>query len=265
MNAGLIEFDTVSKRFEPRGRGHGGTVEALREVSFAVGAGEFVSIIGPSGCGKTTCLRILAGLEIPSDGDVRVAGAVVNGPARNRATVFQAFNLFPWMPVLENVAFPLKAQGREKKERERLAVSYLQRVELAGFERHYPYQLSGGMQQRVGIARALASEAEILLMDEPFGALDAQTRESLQDELLMILERYSKTVVFITHSIDEAVYLSDRILLLQPRPGQVAEVFDVPFGRNRAERRIRSLPEYGELRQKVADRLKRLAATPAVA
>lgn len=256
MAEAIIEFDRVSKRFSGRGRQRGTEVEALRDVSFTVARGEFVSVIGPSGCGKTTCLRILAGLEAYDAGDVRVQGASLAGPGRDRATVFQSFNLFPWMSVLDNVAFPLKAQRMGKAERRGIARVQLDKVGLGDFVEHFPYQLSGGMQQRVGIARALASRAEILLMDEPFGALDAQTREALQDELLEILERERKTVLFVTHSIDEAVYMSDRILLLHPRPGRLAEVFDVPFGRNRRDDRVRSLPEFGRLRQRVADSLK---------
>lgn len=252
----LIEFNNVSKHYTTKGRSGSRRVEALRDITFTVAKSEFVSIVGPSGCGKTTCLRILAGLETFDSGEVTVAGVPVRGPERNRATVFQSFNLFPWMTVSENIEFPLKVQGMGKEERAAVSQSYVELVGLQEFERHYPYQLSGGMQQRVGIARAFASGAEILLMDEPFGALDAQTREVLQDELLAILQRDKKTVIFVTHSIDEAVYMSDRIALFHPRPGRLSEIFDVPFGPDRPGSRVRSTPEFGALRQRVSDRLK---------
>ncbi|MCC6176999.1 MAG: ABC transporter ATP-binding protein [Chloroflexi bacterium] len=232
-------------------RGAGGVqhVRALDDVTFEVRAGEFVSILGPSGCGKTTTLRILAGLADYTEGAVTVHGARVTGPGRDRAVVFQQFNLFPWKTVLENAEFGLKLQGVPKAERRERTLPYLRLVGLTGFERHYPHQLSGGMQQRVGIARALATNADILLMDEPFASIDAQTRELLQDELLKILEHARKTVVFITHSIDEAVYLSDRVLVFRPRPGAVAASFDVALPKPRYAGHLRAEPRFVEIRE----------------
>jgi len=252
----MIRADQVGKTFVSRGREGTRRVEALRDVRFEVGEREFVSILGPSGCGKTTCLRILAGLTSYDQGDVTVFGKRVTGPGRERAVVFQAFNLFPWKTVIENAEFGLKLQGLAKAERRERTVPYLELVGLTGFEHHYPHQLSGGMQQRVGIARALATNAEILLMDEPFASIDAQTRELLQDELLRILDRAPKTVVFITHSIDEAVYLSDRVLVFRPQPGAVAATFDVDLPAPRWSYKARSDTRFVSIREAAWDALR---------
>jgi NitT/TauT family transport system ATP-binding protein len=217
---------------------------------------EFLSILGPSGCGKTTCLRILAGLTNLDAGRVQVMGKTVTGPGRERAFVFQAFNLFPWKTVLENAEFGLKLQGIPTSERRERTRPYLDLVGLSRFEDHYPHQLSGGMQQRVGIARALATNAPILLMDEPFASIDAQTRELLQDELLKILDRANKTVVFITHSIDEAVYLSDRVLVFRPRPGAVAATFEVDLDKPRWTYKARSDPRFVRVREEAWEALR---------
>jgi ABC-type nitrate/sulfonate/bicarbonate transport system ATPase subunit len=229
---------------------------ALENVTFDVAEREFVSILGPSGSGKTTCLRILAGLTTYDSGTVTVRGQRVLGPGRDRAVVFQAFNLFPWKTVLANAEFGLKMQGVPAAERRERARLFLDLVGLRKFERHYPHQLSGGMQQRVGIARALAADADILLMDEPFASIDAQTRELLQDELLKILERAQKTVVFVTHSIDEAVYLSDRVLVFRPRPGAVAATFDVALPKPRWSYRARSHPRFVDVREQAWEALR---------
>jgi NitT/TauT family transport system ATP-binding protein len=252
----VIRFDRVGKTFVSPGRGAPESVVALDDVSFEVAEREFVSILGPSGSGKTTCLRILAGLTDYDRGTVSVGGRRISGPGRDRAVVFQAFNLFPWKTVFENIEFGLKMQGVPGPERRERIRPYIELVGLTKFERHYPHQLSGGMQQRVGIARALATNADILLMDEPFASIDAQTRELLQDELLKILSRAKKTVVFITHSIDEAVYLSDRVLVFRPRPGAVAATFEVDLPQPRWTYRVRSDPRFVHIRENAWEALR---------
>ena len=249
MSADIIRFEGVGKSFVGRGRQAGQIVRALDDVNFEAREREFLSILGPSGCGKTTCLRILAGLTDFDEGRVTVHGKDVIGPGRDRAMVFQSFNLFPWKSVQDNVEFGLKLQGISAAERRDRIRPYVELVGLRGFENHYPHQLSGGMQQRVGIARALATNADILLMDEPFASIDAQTRELLQDELLKILDRAQKTVVFITHSIDEAIYLSDRVLVFRPRPGGVAATFDIDLPKPRWTYKARSEPRFVQLRE----------------
>ena len=206
-------------------------VQALREVNLTVGAGEFVSLIGPSGCGKTTLLRVIADLEPLSAGTVLVNGVSPHEArlARAYGYVFQAPALFPWRTVLGNVMLPLQIQGVEKSQRRAIAVEHLERVGLKGFESKYPWQLSGGMQQRVSIARALAFEPQILMMDEPFGALDEITRDRLNEQLQQLWQRERRTVVFVTHSISEAVYLSTKIVVMSPRPGRIVKVIDSPL------------------------------------
>jgi NitT/TauT family transport system ATP-binding protein len=230
--AALIEFDRICKTFPARGDDE--PVEALKDVSLSINEGEFITVLGPSGCGKTTLLRILAGLEPYDAGDVRVNGTSVTGPGPERAMVFQSFALMPWAKIVENVAFGLELRGVEKAEREATAMRLIELVGLKGFERRLPGELSGGMQQRVGLARALAVDPRILLMDEPFGALDEQTRRLLQEELLAIWEASRKTVIFITHSMEEAVLLGDKIVLMSPRPGRIVDIVDVPLPRPRA-------------------------------
>jgi NitT/TauT family transport system ATP-binding protein len=209
-------------------------VLALSDVSLSVDAGEFVAIVGPSGCGKTTLLNIIAGLLTHDEGVVSIDGAAVHGPGINRAVVFQHASLLPWRTIAGNVRYGMELQKRFDAAtiRERTQ-AFVTLVGLAGFERHYPSELSGGMQQRVNLARALASDPAVLLMDEPFAALDAQTREHMQLELLKIWSQARKTVVFITHQINEAVYLADRVAVMSPRPGRIKGVFDVPFSRPR--------------------------------
>jgi NitT/TauT family transport system ATP-binding protein len=257
MTGEVIRFEGVGKMFVSKA--HDGSlrsVQALKDVTFDVREREFLSVLGPSGCGKTTCLRILAGLASADAGRVVVMGKPVTGPGRDRAVVFQGFNLFPWKTVLENAEFGLKLQRVPFKERRERTRPYLDLVGLGRFEDHYPHQLSGGMQQRVGIARALATNAPILLMDEPFASIDAQTRELLQDELLKILDRANKTVVFITHSIDEAVYLSDRVLVFRPRPGAVAASFEVELDRPRWSYKARSDPRFVQVREEAWEALR---------
>ncbi len=225
-----LEVDRVSKRFNgDEGEG----TEALRDVSLGVAEGEFVCLLGPSGCGKTTLLRIIAGLETPSEGEVRVDGVPVTGPTPRLGMIFQDYSLYPWRRVLDNIAFGLELAGVEKGEREARAREYLDLVGLDGFADAYPYQLSGGMRQRVAVARALATDPAVVLMDEPFGALDAQTRNAMQRELLEIWTKTKKTVLFVTHSVDEAVFLADRIVVLSARPGRIREIVAVPEPRPR--------------------------------
>ena len=207
---------------------------ALSRVSFEVRKREFISVIGPSGCGKSTLIRILAGLDYPTSGVVRLDGRAVQGPGADRGMVFQAYTLFPWLTVKKNVMFGLKMKGVPRARAEQMANEWLGVVGLADAADKYPGQLSGGMKQRVAIARALANEPRILLMDEPFGALDAQTRCSMQAHLLRIWEAVDVTVLFITHDLEEAVYLSDRIVVLGANPGRIVEIIDVPVARPRS-------------------------------
>ncbi|MDV0445101.1 Bicarbonate transport ATP-binding protein CmpD [Methanimicrococcus sp. At1] len=220
---------------------------ALEDINLSVKDGEFVTILGPSGCGKTTLLRIIAGLETYSGGTVSLDGEVIAGPGPKRGMVFQEYSLFPWKTVLGNVMFGPQMQGFSKKEAEEKALNYLKLVGLSEFKNSYPYELSGGMKQRVAIARALANEPEIILMDEPFGALDAQTRNNLQNELLRIWEEEKKTIIFVTHSVDEAVFLSDRIVILSKRPGRIKKTIDITIPRPRD----RTRPEENAIRNEV--------------
>jgi NitT/TauT family transport system ATP-binding protein len=231
-----------------------GAVVAFHQLALSVVRNEILCVVGPSGCGKTTLLRCIAGLIELSDGRILVHGVPVAGrPPDGVAMVFQHFGLLPWKTVYDNAAFGLRVAGVARAEvRDRVA-HYLNLVGLSGFEQHYPYQLSGGMQQRVGLVRALAMNPSVLLMDEPFAALDAQTREVLQEELLALMERADerKTMVFITHSIDEALILGDRIAVMTARPGRIKEVLNMPFGRPREVDVIRADPRFAELRQHI--------------
>lgn len=228
----------------------------LENVSLEVPEGSFVTLIGPSGCGKTTLLRIVAGLLATSaGGEILVAGRPMMGPSRDKAMVFQHFHLFPWRTSLANVVYGLELQKVSRRERTERAKRYLSLVGLEGFEDHYPSQLSGGMQQRVGIARALAVEPKVLLMDEPFGALDALTREYLQTELQKICAKTKVTVLFVTHSIDEAIYQSDRILVMGMNPGRIVAEFDVDLPRPRWNYNIRAEPVFGRLRAELWEQL----------
>ncbi|WP_283133343.1 ABC transporter ATP-binding protein [Rhizohabitans arisaemae] len=231
-------------------------MNALQGVNLTIAPGGFVSLLGPSGCGKTTLLKCLDGLIPITDGEIRVGGKAIKGPGRDRAFVFQDFRLFPWRSVLGNVCFPLETTVSSRAERETTARKYIEMVGLSAFEKHHPHELSGGMQQRVGIARALAVNPDILLMDEPFGALDAQTRELMQVELLRIWELTGKTVVFVTHSVDEAIFLSQRIAVFSARPGRISAEFDVPFGYPRNEHTVRGDGRFVELRHEIWGLLK---------
>ena len=220
----ILEVKNLYKEFTtPQGK-----VTALKDVNFTVRRREFITVIGPSGCGKSTLIRILAGLESKSTGEVLLEGHAVDGPGPDRGMVFQGYTLFPWLTVKKNVMFGLERAGRGRVAAEEDARSWLNLVGLSRFENNYPHQLSGGMKQRVAIARALANQPRILLMDEPFGALDAQTRAKMQSYLLDIWKNIDITVVFITHDLDEAIYLADRILVLKAHPGEVQELIEVP-------------------------------------
>jgi len=227
-----------------------GTVVAFRQLTLSVRKDEILCIVGPSGCGKTTFLRAIAGLIDLSSGDLLVGGKPVRGPPDDVAMVFQHFGLLPWKTVFANAAFGLKIAGTPADAINERVRHYLDLVGLTGFEQHYPYQLSGGMQQRVGLVRALAINPSILLMDEPFAALDAQTREILQEELLQLMQRPDerKTMVFITHSIDEAILLGDRVAVMTARPGRLKEMIELPFGRPRDVEAVRADPRFAELR-----------------
>jgi len=239
-----------------------GAVLAFENLTLEVLENEILCILGPSGCGKTTLLKIIDGLMPPDAGEVRIDGENVQGPRPSVAMVFQHFGLFPWKTVAENICYGLRVQGRPKGESEAALKKYVKMVGLEGFENAYPYQLSGGMQQRCGLARALAINPRILLMDEPFGAVDAQTREILQEELLRIWEVEKKTMVFITHSIDEAILLGDRVVVMSPRPGQIRETLTVHLPRPRDINAMRGEEEYLRLRNHIWDQLRRESAVP---
>jgi len=221
-----------------------GEVEALKDLTLEFPKGQLTSLLGPSGCGKTTLLKIIAGLLDPTSGTVEVNGKQVAGPGPDRAFVFQDFALLPWASVLRNVAFGLELRGVAKSERESIAEKYIKDVGLAGFEKSFPHELSGGMRQRVGLARALSVDAEVLLMDEPFSAVDEQTRRKFQEDLLGLVQNENKTFIFVTHSIEEAVYVSDQIAILLPRPSRVSEIIRPSGLRSKDVDNIRRDPEY---------------------
>ena len=242
-----IVMSKAGKRF--------GALEVFREISLEVGEREVLAIIGPSGCGKTTLLRCIDGLLPLSDGEIRVEGDRVVAPREGVAMVFQHFGLFPWKTVFQNVAYGLRLAGCPAAEMAEKVPKYINLVGLSGFENYYPYQISGGMQQRCGLARALSVEPRVLLMDEPFGAVDAQTREILQFELLRIWDMRPTTMVFVTHAIDEAVLMGDRVMVLKGRPSGVHEIIDVDLPRPR-DRATLSMPRFAVLRERVWSTLK---------
>ena len=233
-----------------------GAVVAFQDLTLEVRPNEALCVVGPSGCGKTTLLRCLAGLIAPSEGRVYLDGEPMTAPDPSVVMVFQHFGLFPWKTVFDNVAYGLKVRGIPRNQWPEAVKPYIDLVGLTGFESMYPYQLSGGMQQRAGLARALALKPQVLLMDEPFGALDAQTRELMQEELVRILEKEQRTLVFITHSIDEAIVLGDRIVVMSTRPGRIREVLDVGLPRPRNVQEARTSERYAELRQHIWNELR---------
>jgi NitT/TauT family transport system ATP-binding protein len=247
----MLEIAGVAKSY--------GDLEAIREVGFDVSEGEFVCVVGPSGCGKTTLLKTIGGLLAPTRGEVVLGGRRVTEPPPEMALVFQEYtrSLLPWMTVRGNVTLPLRRGRLPKPERARLVDEAVEAVGLTRFIDRYPWELSGGMQQRVAIARALAYQPEILLMDEPFASVDAQTRGDLEDLLLQVRDRYGVTIVFVTHDIDEAVYLSDRIVVLSPSPTTVKEILPVALPRPRDQVATRELPQFARLRARVYRQIKR--------
>ncbi|MCL4186690.1 MAG: ABC transporter ATP-binding protein [Rhodobacteraceae bacterium] len=251
-----LRVENIRKTFFRVERDRVTAVEALGGVSFTVRSGEFVSVIGPSGCGKSTLLRIIDGLVAADEGGVFVDGKKLTGPGHDRAVVFQYFGLYPWRTVQKNVEFGLELQGVPVAERRERARRNIALVGLSGFENHYPHELSGGMKQRVGFARALTMDPDIILMDEPFSAVDEQTRELLQEQLLDVWEKMGKTVVFITHSIDEAVFLADRVIVMGARPGRIVETVAVDLPRPRTSAH-RASPRLLEIRTHAWETLRR--------
>ena len=247
-----IRLERVSKSFsDPSSRSGARSVMALAHIDLDVQPGEFMALVGPSGCGKSTLLELLSGLMEASSGTIFVDGKPIAGPGPDRGIVFQQYALFPWRTAQSNVEFALEVIGVSRAERAERARQLLALVGLCGVEHHYPHQLSGGMKQRVAIARSLSYDPDILLMDEPFAALDAQTREILQDELLRIWKETGKTILFITHGIDEAVYLGQRVAVMSARPGRILDIVDIPLGSRRRDDDLRSSPEFAELRHQV--------------
>ena len=249
-----IRFERVTKTFTVRDTQQKGAMKeftAVKELDFNVKEGEFVTLVGPSGCGKSTLLDLLGGLTTPTRGRILIDGKEITGPGLDRGTVFQQYALFPWKTARGNIEFGLEAKGVPKHERKEQANHFLSLVGLSDFGERYPHELSGGMKQRVAIARSLAFNPDVLLMDEPFAALDAQTRESLQSELLRIWQKTKKTIIFITHGIDEAVYLGERVVVLTPNPGMVKKIVDIPLKNRLEDADIRSHPDFVKARHEV--------------
>ncbi|GGH06858.1 ABC transporter ATP-binding protein [Alsobacter metallidurans] len=261
MKSGSLSIEAVSRVFPGV---HGGApTRALEPTTLSVAPNDFITILGPSGCGKSTLLRIVAGLDSPTSGRVLLDGRAVTRPGADRGMVFQSYTLFPWLNVFENIAFGLNERGVPEAERNAIVESYVDKVGLRGFERHWPKQLSGGMQQRTAIARALANDPEILLLDEPFGALDNQTRSLMQELLLGIWERERKTVLFVTHDIEEAIFMASRVLVMSARPGRIkADIaVDLPYPRHYT---VKTTPEFSALKARLTEEIRAeavLAAT----
>jgi ABC-type nitrate/sulfonate/bicarbonate transport system, ATPase component len=253
MTSVKISFQQVRKEFVVRGEGGGPSdrFTALEDITLDVRFGEFLALVGPSGCGKSTLLDLLGGLTTPTSGRILLDGRPIEGPARDRGIVFQQYALFPWRTAAQNVEFGLDIAGLKARQRREIARHYLDLVGLTAFADRYPHELSGGMKQRVAIARSLAYDPEVLLMDEPFAALDAQTRETMQGELLRIWRATGKTIIFITHGIDEAVVLGQRVAVMTPRPGRIKHVVEIPEALRNESEDVRSLPEFGPVRHEV--------------
>ncbi|WP_223860192.1 ABC transporter ATP-binding protein [Pseudarthrobacter sulfonivorans] len=244
-----IRIDHVSKRFKSRQ----GSITAVDDISLSIPSGQFFTIVGPSGCGKTTLLRMLAGLEEPTEGTIELQHGGGDGPVNSM--IFQEASIFPWMTVWDNAAFGLRMRHAPRAEVKERVGHYLDKTGLSRFKTAYPHQLSGGMKQRVSIARAFANDPAIFLMDEPFSALDEQNKAVLQQELLRIWDEDRKTVVFITHSVDEAITMGDRVMIMTARPGRLKSMIEIPFPRPRSVLELRAVPEYGHLVRKIWDGL----------
>jgi NitT/TauT family transport system ATP-binding protein len=247
-----ISGRNVNLTFRPPNRG---PVRSLQNFDIDIGEGEFLSIVGPSGCGKSTFLNVLLGLIKPDSGDLRMDGKPISGPGTDRAMVFQEFGLLPWRTVQHNIELGLELKGMSADARRKVSQPLIEMVGLKGFDGHYPHELSGGMKQRVGLARALATDPNVLLMDEPFAALDAQTRDLMQVELLRIWQEAKKTVLFVTHQIDEAIYLSDRVMVMSKRPGRAKKIFPIELSRPR-DYEMRVTPEFNALKLEIWNELK---------
>jgi NitT/TauT family transport system ATP-binding protein len=260
-----LQIEHVSKEFSIRETASKGRANsqllAVDDVELQIADGEFLVIVGPSGCGKSTLLDMLAGLTPATTGRILIDGTPITGPGLDRGIVFQQYALLPWRTTRENVEFGLEAARVGKRERRERAREYLELVGLNGFEESYPHQLSGGMKQRVAIARSLATDPELLIMDEPFGAVDALTRDSLQTQLARIWERTGKTIVFVTHSIDEAVYLGQRVAVMSARPGRIKAIVDIPLKSDEAVAEVRATPDFGRLSRLVWEELRDEIAT----
>ncbi|WP_431270990.1 ABC transporter ATP-binding protein [Dankookia sp. P2] len=262
MSNKTLRIAGVTRTFPARGRT--APTLALQPTSLAVAPGEFVAILGPSGCGKSTLLRIVAGLDRPTAGTVSLDGAPVTGPGPDRGMVFQSYTLFPWLTVERNIRYGLEERGLPEAEQRAIAARFIDRTGLRGFENHWPKQLSGGMQQRCALARALANDPEILLLDEPFGALDHQTRELMQELLLEIWEADRKTVLFVTHDIDEAVFLANRVLVMSARPGRIKAEVAVPLAYPR-EWTIKTGPRFAALKARLMAEIREEVRKAAIA
>ena len=242
-----IEINNINKSFESRGK----NLSVLEDINLNINDGELVCLLGPSGCGKTTLLRLIAGLDQPTSGEIIANGEVVKKPSGDRAVIFQQYSLFPWLTVLQNVTFGLELSGGSKEENIKAAERYLTSVGLIDFKDSYPHELSGGMKQRVAIIRSLLNHSPILLMDEPFSALDMQNRHRLQEQLIGVWKRFENTIVFVTHDVDEAVFLADKIILLDKNPGKIAEIIEVDLKRPRK----RDSEEFLKIQESIVDKL----------
>jgi NitT/TauT family transport system ATP-binding protein len=253
VSAGQLDIKNISRVFP--GMKGGAVVRALEPTTLSVAPNDFITILGPSGCGKSTLLRIVAGLDKPTEGAVLLNGKAVTAPGPDRGMVFQSYTLFPWLTVAENIAFGLKEKGMAERERNEIVASYIEKVGLRDFANHWPKQLSGGMQQRTAIARALANDPEILLLDEPFGALDNQTRSLMQELLLGIWEREKKTVLFVTHDIEEAAFMASRVIVMSARPGRIkADIrVELPYPRHYT---IKTSPEFTSLKSRLTEEIR---------
>ena len=242
-----IEIKNINKSFDGRGK----NLSVLEDINIEINDGELICLLGPSGCGKTTLLRLIAGLDQPTSGEIIANGEVVEKPSGDRAVIFQQYSLFPWLTVIQNVTFGLEISGGSKEENIQAAERYLKSVGLLEFKDSYPHELSGGMKQRVAIIRSLLNHSPILLMDEPFSALDMQNRHKLQEQLIGVWKRFENTIVFVTHDVDEAVYLADKIVLLDKNPGKIAEVISVDLERPRK----RDSLEFLKIQESIVDKL----------